>query len=291
MKIAVGSGKGGTGKTFFSVNLYHSLIARGIESVLTDCDAEAPDSALFFDVTMQSEKIITKQVPVIDADACTFCGRCYDYCYYGAIFYIPEAGIIRVLDDLCHSCGACSVACNFHSISEKPVETGHVTIFGNSARVKIVEARMRIGAMTPVPVIKAAVAEAAKNGYHAILDAPPGTSCPFVHTVSSADYIILVTEPTPFGMSDLKQSVETVKKIGKPFGVVINKAGLGDLQVYEYLRQNAIPLLMEIPYDKEIAELTSQGKKMAEFRPEWIDRLAAMFSKIEKEYGNSNHQR
>jgi MinD superfamily P-loop ATPase len=289
MKLAVGSGKGGTGKTFFSVNLYYALEMRGIKSVLTDCDAEAPDSVLFFDVTRKSEKIITEQVPVIDTNACTFCGRCYDYCNYGAIFYIPEADIIRVLDDLCHSCGACIVACNFQAITKKPVETGLVTTYGNSSGVKIVEARMRIGAMTPVPVIKAAVAEAAKNGNHVILDAPPGTSCPFVHTVSRADYIILVTEPTPFGLSDLKQSVETVRKIGKPFGIVINKAGLGDLEVYDYIRENSIPLLMEIPYEKEIAELTSQGKKIAEFRPEMIDMLVAMFCKIEEVYGNSNH--
>jgi MinD superfamily P-loop ATPase len=291
MKLAVGSGKGGTGKTFFSVNLYYALEMRGIKSVLTDCDAEAPDSALFFDVIRKSEKTVTEMVPVIDTNACTFCGRCYDYCNYGAIFYIPEAGIIRVLDDLCHSCGACIVACNFHAITRKPVETGLVTTYGNSSGIKIVEARMRIGAMTPVPAIKAAVTEAATNGTHIILDAPPGTSCPFVHTVSKADYVILVTEPTPFGLSDLKQSVETVRKIGKPFGVVINKAGLGDMEVYEYLRQKSIPLLMEIPYDKEIAELTSQGKKIAEFRPEMIDRLTEMFCKIEEVYGNCNHQR
>lgn len=291
MKIAIASGKGGTGKTFVSVNAYHALSMHGRKVVLTDCDAEAPDSALFFDVVPQQESIVTEQVPVIDTDACTFCGKCHDYCNYGAIFYLPEAGMIRVLDDLCHSCGACSVACGFEAITERPVEVGRVTSYGHGPELMLVEARMRIGAMTPVPVIKAAIAEATQQGDLLIMDAPPGTSCPFVHTVSRADYVVLVTEPTPFGLSDLVQSVETLREIGKPMGVVVNRAGLGNREVYDYLNDERIPLLMEIPFDREIASLTSKGKIVAEYMPELARELAQMILKIEQEYGNRSHQR
>lgn len=291
MKIAIASGKGGTGKTFVSVNTFHALSAHGRKVVLIDCDAEAPNAALFFDVVPQQESIVTEQVPVIDKDACTFCGKCYDYCNYGAIFYLPEAGMIKVLDDLCHSCGACFVACEFQAITERPVEVGRVTTYSHDSEVRMVEARMRIGAMTPVPVIKAAIAEAVLQSDLLIMDAPPGTSCPFVHTVSRADYVVLVTEPTPFGLSDLVQSVETLREIGKPMGVVINRAGLGNREVYEYLHDERIPLLMEIPFDREIASLTSKGKIVAEYRPDLARDLAQMILKIEQEYGNSSHQR
>lgn len=289
MKIAIASGKGGTGKTFVSVNAFHALSSLGRKVVLTDCDAEAPDAALFFDVVPQQESIVTEQVPVIDTDACTFCGKCHEYCNYGAIFYLPEAGMIRVLDDLCHSCGACSVACEFQAITERPVEVGRVTTYSHDSEVRMVESRMRIGAMTPVPVIKAAIAEAALQSDLMIMDAPPGTSCPFVHTVSRADFVVLVTEPTPFGLSDLVQSVETLREIGKPMGVVVNRAGLGNRDVYEYLHDERIPLLMEIPFNREIASLTSKGKIVAEYRPEIASKLTQMILKIEKEYGNSSH--
>lgn len=289
MKIAIASGKGGTGKTFVSVNAYHALSSHGRKVVLTDCDAEAPDAVLFFDVLPKHESIVTEQVPVIDKDACTFCGKCYDYCNYGAIFYLPEAGMIHVIDDLCHSCGACSVACQFQAITERPVEVGRVTSYGRNSEVTMVEARMRIGAMTPVPVIKAAIAEASRQHDLLIMDAPPGTSCPFVHTVSRADYVVLVTEPTPFGLSDLVQSVETLREIGKPMGVVINRAGVGNRDVYEYLHDERIPLLMEIPFDREIASLTSKGKIVAEYRPGLARDLEEMILKIEREYGNSSH--
>jgi MinD superfamily P-loop ATPase len=281
-KIAVASGKGGTGKTFMSTNIFYALREQGIKVDLADCDAEAPNAAAFFHLTNSEIHTITQKVPVIDTNACMFCGLCYEYCNYGAIFYLPAAGMIQVLDDLCHSCGACLVACKFDAITEKKVDIGEVTSFEVNGGRKLTEAKMRIGAMTPVPVIKAAIDLAGNNQEILILDAPPGTSCPFVHTVSAADYVILVTEPTPFGLSDLKQSVETLRQMKKPFGVVINRAGMGDNSVERYLQKEGIELLLEIPFDRQIASLYSKGLLVSQQRPELADSLINLVKKIVK---------
>ena len=291
VKIAVASGKGGTGKTFLSTNIFYSLAREGIKVTLADCDAEAPNAAAFFKLPEAESLPVTLKVPEIDANVCTFCGLCHEYCNYGAIFYLPEARMIRVLDDLCHSCGACSVACHFNAITEKEVEVGRVNTFRNGGGMEIVEANMRIGAMTPVPVIRKAISRAASNQSLLILDAPPGTSCPFVHTVAAADYVILVTEPTPFGLSDLRQSVETLRQMEKPFGVVINRAGMGNTSVADYLEEQKIELLLEIPFDREIARLNSEGKLVAENDHELSGKLVSMVKNINFEYGNSHHQR
>lgn len=259
IKIAIASGKGGTGKTFVATNLFYTLLLNRYRAMLVDCDAEAPNAAAFFE-TKETERIEVNQlVPVIDTNKCTFCGKCHEYCNYNAIFILPPMKIINVIEDLCHGCGACSVACNANAISERPVSLGKVETYSVNGLSAIIEARMDIGVMSPVPVIKAAIKKINNQVDIAILDAPPGTSCPFIQTVSSADYIILVTEPTPFGFSDLKQSVATLDKINRPYGVIINRAGLGDKNVYEWLKKNNIPLLLEIPFDKEIASVYSNG--------------------------------
>lgn len=289
--IAVASGKGGTGKTFLSTNIFYALAVQGTKVTLTDCDAEAPNATAFFNLKVTDVTTVSLPVPIIDANACTFCGKCYDYCNYGAIFYLPDAGIIQVLDDLCHSCGACTMACSYNAITDKEVETGKVTTFAFDADLKVVEANMRIGAMTPVPVIEQAIAHTGNNFEVLILDSPPGTSCPFVHTVDAANYVILVAEPTPFGLSDLKQSVETLRLMGKPFGVVINRAGMGDNSIENYLQKENIELLLQIPFDREIAIRYSNGVLVTRDNYELADKLVEMISKIRNEYGNSHHQR
>jgi MinD superfamily P-loop ATPase len=289
--IAVASGKGGTGKTFVSTNIFHALAAQGTRVTLADCDAEAPNAAAFFQLNLLENLAVTQQVPVINANTCTFCGLCHEYCNYGAIFYLPDAGIIQVLDDLCHSCGACTVACRFDAITEKEVEVGEVNTFRNNRGLKLVEAKMRIGAMTPVPVIKKAISVADDFQDILVLDAPPGTSCPFVHTVAAADYVILVTEPTPFGLSDLQQSVETLRQMEKPFGVVINRAGIGNMAVADYLQRENIELLLEIPFSRQTAQLCSEGKLLAESDLQLAGRLINMVQKIKLEYGNSHYKR
>lgn len=300
-KIAVASGKGGTGKTFLSTHIFHALREAGMQAGLADCDAEAPNAAAFFELKQETENPVIQEIPVIDDQACTFCGLCHEYCNYGAIFYLPENRMIRVLDDLCHSCGACLVACRHGAITVKEVEAGRVTQFSNTDGTRVTEARMRIGAMTPVPVIREGIKTAITreetiftpggDGGILILDAPPGTSCPFVHTTASADFVILVTEPTPFGLSDLRQSVETLRTIGKPFGVVINRAGIGNDAVAGYLIEEGIPLMMEIPFDKEIAGNYSRGILSAKHDSLLGTGLVKMIRNILSDYGNSDSQR
>jgi MinD superfamily P-loop ATPase len=264
IKIAVASGKGGTGKTFIATNLFNALINNRVESILVDCDAEAPNSVAFFRTELLSAKEVKQMVPVIDTNACTYCGKCHEYCSYNAIFILPSAKVISVIEDLCHGCGACEVACSYSAITEKQVKLGSVNIYSTVNSDRIIEARMNIGVMSPVPVIKETISECDASSNIAILDSPPGTSCPFIQTVAKADYVILVTEPTPFGLSDLKQSVETLDTIGKKFGVIINRSDIGNGHVKQYLDSRNIQLLMEIPFSREIAKAYTRAELVTE---------------------------
>jgi MinD superfamily P-loop ATPase len=259
-------------------------------TILIDCDAEAPNALAFFETKLISSSEVTQQVPVINTDICTFCGKCHEYCNYNAIFILPPMKIINVIEDLCHGCGACSVACKFGAISEKPVSLGQVTTYSLKGTPSLLEARVNIGVMSPVTLIKAAIKQINNQSDIAILDAPPGTSCPFVQTAAAADFVVLVTEPTPFGLSDLKQSVDTLRKINKPFGVIINRAGLGNDNVRDYLRREEIALLMEIPFKKEIATLYSTGKLVSETDEDFAQQLLKVFQNIIRDHGNSNNQ-
>lgn len=290
IRIAIASGKGGTGKTFIATNIFNTLINNNHMAMLVDCDAEAPNAAAFFDITEKERKEVSQLVPVIDTELCTFCGKCHEYCNYNAIFLLPTEKIINVIEDLCHGCGACSVACNYGAITEKPVSLGNVIHYRTKEGHTLIEARTRIGVLSPVPVIKDAIKMAGNNNDIMILDAPPGTSCPFIQTVSRADYVILVTEPTPFGLSDLKQSVETLKTINKPFGIIINRSDIGDNMVKEYALYEDIPLLLEIPFKKEIAVLYSSGKLVSEKDPLFEKQLLAVFETIFAQNGNSGYQ-
>lgn len=291
MKIAIASGKGGTGKTFVATNLFHVLSESGQEMMLVDCDAEAPNALAFFDPRQTDCVEVTQQVPVIDTAKCTFCGKCHEYCAYNAIFIIPSLEVIRVMDDLCHACGACLYACGYEAITEKPVVLGHVSSHALNGKASLVEACTRIGVMTPVPVIKAAIKTLDKQADIVIFDAPPGTSCPFIHTVAAAGYVVLVTEPTPFGLSDLKRSVETLKQMGKPFGVIVNRAGIGNNEVYQYLDSEGIDLLLEIPFDKKIARICSNGEMVVDHNPALKQQLLDLGQKITDKYGIGHHQR
>ncbi len=290
MKIAVASGKGGTGKTLISTNLYYSLFSKGIDVTLIDCDAEEPNAVSFFDTELEKSLEVTRKVPVIDTQSCTFCGACKEYCNYNAIFLLPDYKIIKAIEDLCHGCGACTVACPSEAITEKDVSLGRVMNYQTNGRGRIIESRMNVGVFSPVMVIKSAIKEAGDEDI-VIMDSPPGTSCPFIQTVSKADYVVLVTEPTPFGLSDLKQSVETLKTLDKMYGVIVNRAGLGDHGVYDYLSDEGIPLLMEIPFDKKIASLYSKGEIVAKTNSRLQEEFIDLYQSIIRINGNSNHQR
>ena len=286
MKVAIASGKGGTGKTLVSTNLFRVAQKMGYACTLVDCDAEEPNVHGFFPTESCCSEPFMKKIPVIDAEKCTFCGKCHDYCSYHAIVYLPPVKMIKVVDELCHDCGACFLACKHKAITEKEVLSGKITVSYLSSQVSIIESRAEIGEFSPVRIIRKAIAEADNNSF-VILDSPPGISCPFIATVETADYVILVTEPTPFGLNDLKLSVETLQQLDKSFGVIINRAGLGNNELYEWLNDQRIPILMEIPFDKEIAYSYSRGKLIADILPEYTDRFRELLrSVIPKNHNN-----
>jgi len=258
IKIAVASGKGGTGKTLVSTNLFWTAQNAGYPVVLVDCDAEEPNVAEFLSGDEFYTDSVTQNIPVINPELCIFCGKCFNFCNYNAIVYLPANRFITVVEDLCHDCGACSVACKSGAITEKTKQLGRVKSIYLNCHAEIIESTSDVGVYSPVPVIKRGIKEA-ENSYFAIFDSPPGISCPFITTVKNADYVILVTEPTPFGLNDLKFTVETLWKLKKAFGVIINRAGLGNQEIYEWLNQNEIAILLEIPFDREIARIYSEG--------------------------------
>jgi MinD superfamily P-loop ATPase len=287
-KIAIASGKGGTGKTFISTNLFNVLQKRDFNIALVDCDAEEPNDREFIRGELRISQKVTQKVPVIDESKCTYCGKCKEYCNYNAIFFLKDTKMIKVLDELCHGCGACSVACGDNAIVEKDDILGSVNQYGVSKNSALIEARMNVGIYSPVNVIKSAIKEA--NGFDIILlDSPPGTSCPFIQTVATADYVVLVTEPTPFGLSDLMQSVDTLKSMDKSCGVIINRADLGNKDIYDYLQLENIPLLMTVPFDKKIAVSYSNGELLTNLYPDWDIKFNQLYDTIIEQYGNSNH--
>lgn len=290
MKVAIASGKGGTGKTFVSTNLFYTFRNMDISVSLVDCDAEVPNSLAFFSAIEREKNDVTQYLPVIDASKCIFCGKCAEYCAYNAIFVVPNLKMIQLLEEMCHGCGACEVVCPNNAIKESLKKVGTVRVYEIDGEKRFVEGRMETGISSPVPVIKQAIKSAEKlNTDFLIMDAPPGTSCPFIQTVAKADFVILVTEPTPFGLSDLRQAADSLKTMDIPFGVIVNRAGVGDRAVYEYLEKNNIKLFAEIPFDKDIARLYSEGKIVVETLLE----IKSIFENIVnqlKNYGNSNNK-
>ena len=268
MKIAVASGKGGTGKTLVSTNLFAALEKEGMPVALVDCDAEEPNVGEFITGEVFREIHVSQMVPVVDPEKCVFCGKCSEYCNYNAIICLPHSKFIQVVEDLCHDCGACIEACEIDAIWEKEKHLGLLRSMITKKQSKIVGACSDVGVYSPVPVIRKAIKETEAN-LLTILDAPPGVSCPFIATVDDADFVVLVTEPTPFGLNDLKLSVETLRQLGRQFGVVVNRAGLGNDEVYQWIGQNHIPLLMEIPFDREVARIYSEGKLLVDEMPDY----------------------
>jgi MinD superfamily P-loop ATPase len=261
MKIAIASGKGGTGKTTVSVNLYYYINLYVNNNVhLVDCDVEEPNDALFFpEASIISEKEVFQLIPEIDTEKCTFCRKCADWCEFNAISIIKNMRFAKVNHDLCHSCGACITACEFGAITEHPQPLGVISHFETGIGNGLTEGRLKIGSAMQTMLIKEVKKKVRDSAEIMIYDAPPGTSCPVVETVANADYIILVTEPTPFGLHDLKITVELLKDLQKSFGVIVNKAGLGNDDVYHFLAENQIELLGKIPFAKEYAASYAEG--------------------------------
>ncbi|MDY0015711.1 MAG: P-loop NTPase [Bacteroidales bacterium] len=266
MKIAVAGGKGGTGKTLVATNIFYVLMEEGQQVELIDCDAEEPNDTLFFKGEIMHHNDVLLKVPEIDTSLCVFCGKCKEYCNYNAILMIGFSNYIKVIEELCHGCGACTVACSYGAIREIDRLIGEVNQYRISQHALLTEARMRVGVYSPVNTVKAAL-KLNPEPYMQIIDAPPGTSCPFIHSVVHADYVILVTEPTPFGLSDLKQTVETLKGMNKRYGVIINRVDVPNNEMTDYLKKENIPLLAEIPFDRRIAEVYAKGGLCAQQIP------------------------
>ena len=259
MKIAIASGKGGTGKTTLSTNLA-AYIAEREDVVLVDLDVEEPNSGLFFRGELTHEEEIYKMIPRWDESRCSQCGICAKVCNYHAVIKLGESVI--VFPELCHSCYACSELCPENALPMIRKKQGTLREFSNH-NLKLVESRLDIGEEQAVPAIaKTKKYVSAKHGgmRYAIFDCPPGTSCPVIEAVKDADIVILVTEPTPFGLHDLKLAVGTVRELRKPFGVVVNRFGIGNDEVITYCREQNIPLLATIPNNRKIAEMYSAGE-------------------------------
>lgn len=260
-KIAIASGKGGTGKTTVSVGLFHFLYEKSCKNIqLVDCDVEEPNDAIFFNKPGRTASWeINQPVPEIDNNKCTYCRKCVELCEFNAIVVIPPVNFAEVNSSLCHSCGACSKACRFSAIAEKPKPIGIVNQYNVNIGKGLLEGRLKIGSAMQTMLIRKLKKKVDANADLLLFDAPPGTSCPVVETVADADYVILVTEPTPFGLHDLKLTVELLSDIKKPFGIIINKAGLGNDEVYDYIRQKGAELLGEIPFSEEFASDYAAG--------------------------------
>lgn len=278
MIISVASGKGGTGKTTVAVNF-----ALSIDNVqLLDCDVEEPNAHIFLKPHIREQKKAFIPVPEIDESKCVYCGKCAKICVYHAIAVLPgqdeKKGSTLIFVHLCHGCGACSALCPEKAIKEVKREIGAVE-FGTCGNIEFVQGKLNIGEAMSPPLIRQ-VKEHINPKKTVIIDAPPGTSCPVVTSVKGSDFCVLVTEPTPFGLNDLILAVEVLRKLKIPFGVVINRADLGNNKTEEYCKQENIPVLMRIPFKKEIAMAYSKGEPMVKAFPEYKKDFQSLFNTI-----------
>jgi MinD superfamily P-loop ATPase len=264
MIITVASGKGGTGKTTVATSLAYTLA--DLSPVLLDCDVEAPNAHLFLEPDFDSWREVSIPVPVIDEDRCTACGRCADVCQFHAI--VVAGARASLFPELCHGCGSCAVQCPEAAMSEVPRAIGTLERGRGKGNVDLRHGRLNIGEPLAVPVIRALKQWAWPGTEQLVIrDAPPGTSCPVVEAMRGSSYVILVTEPTPFGLHDLNLAVELTRTLGIPAGIVLNRDGLGDMRVENYCFQEDLPILMRIPFEERIAEALAGGHLLVEAFP------------------------
>lgn len=273
MIVAVASGKGGTGKTTVSVNL-----ARVFEEPvqLLDCDVEEPNVHLFLRGDRLRREAVHVPVPEVNPALCNACGECSDFCQFNAIAVAGTGAM--VFPELCHGCGGCALVCPRNAIREVDSRIGVVETV-RAGGIDLVQGRLDVGIASSPPLIEAVKAGIRKDAL-AILDAPPGTSCPAVATLRKTDYAVLVTEPTPFGLHDLRLAVSMTEHLGIPCGVVVNRHGIGDNRVHAYCRQEGIPILLEIPDDRRIAEAYSRGEMLVDVLPEYRSLFEGLRDKL-----------
>ena len=277
MILSVASGKGGTGKTTVAVNLALSLTDTNPIQFL-DCDVEEPNAQFFLKLRINRTQPVFVKVPELEKERCTFCGKCSDICAFNALAVLKDD--ILVFPELCHGCGGCTLLCPEAALRETDWKIG-VLEFGRSEKIDFIHGKLDIGQAMSPPVIRA-LKEYIDPSRTTIIDAPPGTSCPVVETVKGSDFSILVTEPTPFGLNDLRLAAETSRLLKIPFGVVINRTDIGNSDVEDYCQAENIPVLMTIPMDRRIAAAYSEGKPIIEVLPSYKTKFLDLYLKIQE---------
>jgi MinD superfamily P-loop ATPase len=296
MIITVASGKGGTGKTTVAVSLASSLAVdqesgNPANPLFLDCDVEEPNAALFLNPVIQERREVGQMIPVVDLEKCTCCGRCAEVCQYHAIAVVGER--VLVFAELCHGCGSCTLNCPTEAIREVLHVTGTIErgwtlrlLSGHAGPVEFAQGTMNVGEPMAVPIIRQLrqwVIPTEPSDRPIILDASPGTACPVVESMRGVDFVLMVTEPTPFGLHDLRLAVEVARdELGLPVGVVINRDGVGDQGVEDYCAAESIPILMRIPLEKRVAEAYSEGMPLVDALPMYRTHFVALWERLEE---------
>lgn len=280
MIIAVASGKGGTGKTTIATSLALALSFTGASVACLDCDAEAPNAHIFLRPSFNQRKPVTLLIPDVETESCTGCGRCADVCQFHAIAVLGKKPL--VFPQLCHGCGSCTMVCPENAISEVSKRLGLLESGHTKEGISFAHGVLNVGEPMAVPVIAQLKNwQGLSNADIVILDAPPGASCPVVETLRGADFTILVTEPTPFGLHDLKLAVQLTRELDIPCGIIVNRDGIGDNGVDEYCHSVGLPILMRIPFDRQIGHGIAQGKNLLDIYPEYLEHFQKMYEQVE----------
>ncbi len=273
MILAIASGKGGTGKTTVALAL-----AQSVGAMLLDADVEAPNAYLFGQFRVDQEEVIYRMVPEVVPEKCTFCGQCREICRFHAITVFP--GAVLTFPEMCHACYGCLEVCPEGALREGRRLLGRIFL-GEGSGVKLAFGRLEIGEPMASPLIKALKERFLPQG-DLIIDCPPGTACPMLTAVYGADFCLLVTEPTPFGLHDLEQAVAAVKALGVPRGVIINRAGADFPPLYRFLEEEGLPLFLEIPHDRRVAEAYARGQGLLSVRPDLREAFCQLFDTIKE---------
>jgi MinD superfamily P-loop ATPase len=278
MIISIASGKGGTGKTTVATNL---ALAIGSNVQLLDCDVEEPNAHLFIHPIFEKTETVSTPVPEVDLKKCTFCGKCGEICQFKAIAVVGKT--VLPFHELCHSCGGCMAVCPEGAITEIGRELGIIER-GHRNGLDFIHGKLRIGEAMSPPLIRK-VRSYTDPDKLTLIDAPPGTSCPVITSMKATDFVLLVTEPTPFGLHDLKLAMGAVRLLNIPTGLVINRSDIGDDHVKAYARKEGLPVLMEIPFDRRIAEAYSRGDAIVKVMPVWKKKFLNLYYQIQEILG------
>jgi MinD superfamily P-loop ATPase len=275
MKIAIASGKGGTGKTMVTASL---SVSWGAPVIAVDLDVEEPNLHLFLNPQWSGRQDAQLEVPVVDEKKCDYCRRCAELCQFKAISVFNT--VVLVFPEMCHGCGGCMAVCPQGAIASGSRILGEIS-WGRAGANGFLMGRLRVGEAMSPPLIRQVQQQLQRADLpgapaDVLMDAPPGVSCPAVSAVIDSDLIVLVTEPTPFGVFDLRLAHQAFLPLGKPMGVVVNRAGLGNDEVYRFCRQAALPVFAQIPYDRAIAQAYAVGGIIAQSSAE----MSALFAKL-----------